>query len=494
MPVYYIERGFAMVMKQMRSKKFARRALAIIAVLFIPAFILWGVGSVSSRDKTLIGKIYGNKIFIDDLAESRRAVRIQLITSGTADAETFREITGNRELMNRMAWERLILLEAARNKGIRTPNEEVVEFISAHPLFRKNGRFDNTRYKTILANTFRITPRDFEEAVRENLDVRKIRQEIIADAKIEENQITSFYMARFGKYSFSYVPITREAFPEDPKISDEDLKTYYEKYREHFYTPQEATIEYLIGEYETRSERDAFRGRVTSLYSSIIEEDVPLKSKAGQAGMEFGEAGPFSREDIVPGIPFSQDFYDTVFDLGPGETSQPLFISSGDNGYALIIKKTGHTPRSKRTFDEVKQELRTAVLETERTRMLRAKAMELYDRYGSLESIATETSLPVRTTGKVGRDSYIDNFGPASLLIEEAAGSNEGTLLPPVSSGMRVIIPRLDKIFPPDKADLEEKRSSIEGLLLRQAHAEKFENWFREHSDKVELNTDLAEV
>jgi len=54
-----------MVLSILRSRKFSKRILTALLILIIPAFLLWGVGSLKNRPGK-IGKIDGKLIYSDE--------------------------------------------------------------------------------------------------------------------------------------------------------------------------------------------------------------------------------------------------------------------------------------------------------------------------------------------------------------------------------------------------------------------------------------------
>ena len=105
-----------MVLKIFRSKKFTKRTLIVLLVLIIPAFVLWGVGNLGSGPE-LIGKIEGRAVYPRDLAKSADGIKTQILFSHGDNFNVFSQILKNRVLINYMAWERLILLNASRGKS-----------------------------------------------------------------------------------------------------------------------------------------------------------------------------------------------------------------------------------------------------------------------------------------------------------------------------------------------------------------------------------------
>jgi len=131
------------MLKKLRKKKTAKRIFIGLALVIIPAFVFWGFGSAlrSKREATYAGTIAGRKIPVSDYIEAYDATKNQMIMQL---GEKFFELRKFLNLEER-AWERLILLNDAKKRGIRATDREVVELIESYPFFQRNGHFDNKR-------------------------------------------------------------------------------------------------------------------------------------------------------------------------------------------------------------------------------------------------------------------------------------------------------------------------------------------------------------
>ncbi len=174
-----------MVMNILRSKKVTRNVLLALLVLIIPAFVLWGVGGLSKKPP-MVGQIGNRKIFPDAFAKSRKGIRIQILFTYYQNYETLKKILQNRALVNHMAWERLVFLTASRDQRIKITDKDILFFISNHPLFQRKGAFDKEAYNYILRNNLSVEPREFEELVRENLQIRQFRQDLVNVIDVSE--------------------------------------------------------------------------------------------------------------------------------------------------------------------------------------------------------------------------------------------------------------------------------------------------------------------
>src|SRR3989338_9034316 len=127
------------MLKSLRKKGVAKKIFIVLAIVIVPAFVLWGSASLlRSQKSSYAGKIFGKKVSFDEFQESLRAVQTRgLLQFG----ENFYKIQRflNLELE---AWDRLILLYEAKKKRIRVTDQEVIGRIAEIPFFQRNGKFD----------------------------------------------------------------------------------------------------------------------------------------------------------------------------------------------------------------------------------------------------------------------------------------------------------------------------------------------------------------
>ena len=104
----------AMILRFLRKRKNMKRIMWALAILIIPAFVIWGAGS-SGKSKRKgpdhAGKIFDKKISFEEYVDMWRVTRDNLTRSFGANIPL--------EFIDQMTWNRIILLEAAKREGIR---------------------------------------------------------------------------------------------------------------------------------------------------------------------------------------------------------------------------------------------------------------------------------------------------------------------------------------------------------------------------------------
>lgn len=193
------------MLKILRSKKLARKIWIALAIMVLPAFLLWGFGSAlnSKKESEYAGQIFGKKISSLNYGEALDAVKnTAIIRYG----EKFSEIEKQLDLKTQ-AWELLILLHEAKARRINASDREVIELIENYPFFQRSGVFDNRLYAELLQYVFRTQPRAFEEQTRQNIVISKLYAQVTNNIKVDDKEIRETYIKinGLGKRIFAWM-------------------------------------------------------------------------------------------------------------------------------------------------------------------------------------------------------------------------------------------------------------------------------------------------
>ena len=137
------------MLKLLRHKRVAKLVLWGILILILPAFVIWGAGSVGrSKEKgpAFVGLIHNKKISFDAFAESITDMRVQIMLNFYSQQQILENLLKNKELLGKMAWDRLIMAAEAKKGRFKATNAEVVNYVRSLPLFMQNGRFNDRMY------------------------------------------------------------------------------------------------------------------------------------------------------------------------------------------------------------------------------------------------------------------------------------------------------------------------------------------------------------
>ncbi len=231
------------MLKVMRKKENVKVVMWILAIIIIPAFVLWGAGSmVRERSQGYAGKIFNRKVKLEDYLKSWEAARDQAIM---IYGRLFDQIAQYLDL-DSQAWDRLILLEEVKRQRIKVKDKELIEHLRDFPLFYKDGRFDPQIYDWVLKYYFRTTPIRFEEQMRESLAISKLVEKIYSQIGLTEAELKGEFVSAHEKARFSYFIVETKDFLNQIEIKEEkELLDYYNQHKESLHRPESVKVEYI---------------------------------------------------------------------------------------------------------------------------------------------------------------------------------------------------------------------------------------------------------
>jgi len=227
------------MLKILRHKNVSRIALWAILILILPSFVMWGAGNMGKsgeKGPTFVGKINGAKVSFEDFSKSLTSTRCQIILNYFNNSNILDELLKNRQLLGKVAWDRLIMSREAKRLKIKVLDTEVIAYVRSHPMFSRGGAFDSGMYAYILRNNLGIDARTFEEMVRENLAMQKLNEMQTKDVKATDEETLAFYKADNGKFKVSYAFIsageptaeTLEKYKRFIELTEKDKKSFEE--------------------------------------------------------------------------------------------------------------------------------------------------------------------------------------------------------------------------------------------------------------------------
>lgn len=485
-----------MVLHILRSKKFARKILLLLLVIIIPAFVLWGAGSVTNRPKP-VGKIGTESISYEEFTESRQGMKVQVLFTYYGDFNTMTQIMKNRPMLNLMAWERLILLTSAKDAKMSIPDKEVLSFIAQHPLFQRTGKFDKEVYQYILTNTLSVTPRQFEELVRENMEIQALRQQLIGNLTISEKELKEHYKKLNDKVRFSYFLIGGGRFVKDVTVTDADAKKYYDSNKTKFVTPSKVEVEYIEFTYENVGEKSAVIRQIEKLYPNLTASPENMEALAKTAELNYGKTGTFTRDDVISGIPFFRSFHNTAFLLEEGEISAPVF-SAPDKGSAYIMRKIQTVPSEQLEFSAVKDSIVSFLKERKSLDLAKEQAeatyWELVRGSLTLDQAAAKENAEIKSSGLIDSGGYLEGVGPARDTVMQALVVGQGKFTLPVIAKTGVILTRVDIVEPADEKGFEDNKEIFRENLIMRKQMETMEKWFKDKEPNVKIYRPIEEL
>jgi len=478
------------MLKRLRRKKTAKWIWIILATLVLPAFILWGSGSLirSKQESTYAGQIFGRKIGLQEYQEALNAIKNQLVMQFGDNLSEIQKLFN----LESQAWDRLILLYEAKKRGIKVSDKEVVEAIENYPFLKnKQGGFDNRVYSEMLRYVFRAQPRAFEEQARQNLMLKKLFEQITKSIKVDSQEIKEEYRKTNEEMSLSYIAGLYSDFAKSLAPSEEDLKNYFAKNSLEFKQPLSFNLQYLALAKDEKDEKTT-KAKITKITSHLNKKEEFAKA-AKEFGLEVKETGLFAQNESIPVIGDSPQALSLVSKLKVAEFSPA--ISMDKYYYVLRLKerKEPYIPDFQAVKDKVKEKFvqdkskSIAKEKIEECLKLLKEAYQINPKVVDFNKAAKDFSLKSDSTPLFKYGGYLEGIGGSAKLWNAGQKLKEDELSEVIDMPGGFYIVKLKSRTPMDEEKFEKEKADFSQSVLLQKKEEYFGNFLGELKRKTQL-------
>ncbi|MFA5038180.1 MAG: SurA N-terminal domain-containing protein [Candidatus Omnitrophota bacterium] len=485
------------MLKLLRKKKVAKRIFYVLAGLIIPAFVIWGSASVINKDQgpDSAGILFGKKVSYEEFRAAMTAWKTQMRLQYGEEAE---KAFGTMFDPMEGAWDRLILLHEAKKRNIRISDKELVETITSLPFLQQGGRFDNQTYDLFLKYSAGLSARQFEEQMRQNLAMARIYKEVTAPVSLSDEETRREYEEQSVQTRVKYVLFSPSDDKKNIKVSEEEIRQYYENFRDKFRVPPQINVLYAFLNYRegmSPEEEKETEEKMKNVLKAAKASN--LREAASEAGIEVKETGFFGFDDPVPGLGWMPQLKTLLFDTPQGSLTDVLATDHGIYLFSILEKKSDYIPE----FKEAKTRVKDVLLEEKATQAALQKAKDFLDKVGkepdkkaeetagkknkkpalpaTFEKAAQAEGLAVKETAPFSRASYIPELGMANALKEAAFSLKKDEIYPKaiiVSQGFCVIQSMETPVF--DEEKFNKEKDEFKKALLEQKRSEAFNRFF----------------
>lgn len=227
-----------------------RLMLFILVILILPSFVFWGVQGYftlsSANDLAKVGSLsiplnqyeYEYKNWVNQQSRQNPAVDPQVWDSPQAKQMLLQQMVQRTKLLMAMQDARLQVTDAALATALRQTS-------LVREATGEDGLLDKNRYRQFVQQAGYRQPKDFEEAVRQDQAFLRLMDSMKTQA-IPQVDI-DMQVKRMGqKYTIRQKLFEPNAYADQVKLSDADVKAYYDQHPSEFMSPAKANIEYIV--------------------------------------------------------------------------------------------------------------------------------------------------------------------------------------------------------------------------------------------------------
>lgn len=442
--------------------------------------------------------------FLDRYRQASRSYQEQ--SGGQFSPALARQIGLPDQVAAELVRDRILRLEAAR-LGLFVSDSEVSAFITESPSFQRDGVFvGRDAYLATLASA-RLSPRDFEASLRQDLLSMKLQRLVTQSPHVSDLELEEEYRRRNENAALDVWFVdaagraagieigedeVRERYEEDPSafetpvrrqirfftlsaasLADEvtvnrrEIQRHYNRNLFQYQQGEQAEASHILLTPESEEDEEASRELAVRLADRAREgEDFAELARTYSADEATAEAGGslgvFGPEEMLP------EFSNAVFSMTPGEISDPIRTDYGFHVVRLESRAAAET----RELSEVEAEIESQLRDEKSGERLNEVVLELETRVGGagdLDELAEGYPLLVpQESGFFAEDGEVAEIASAeaaALAFAAEVGEVVGPVrLPTGFAFFRVLaerppyVPEFEEVEDDLREDLREER------------------------------------
>ena len=489
-----------------KSQRVLLWGLLVVVIITFVGF--YGKSGLPSNPKIEIGTYQSKPIYNVDLT---RAVRGALVFRRLSKVPNQSAVDPAE--LEQEGMQLLVRVRQAKAAGMAVSDVEIRAAVDG--IFPGNVLGNVQAYKRAIAQFVGIPmpPREFEEHIRNILLVDKVRQYLMTTVLITEDEIKQQYDIDSTLMKLAYVPFFFKDYTSDlaaptnevdafyntnpeefrtpdqvdilaavveidvagTKISDEEVKEYYEENKDYFViTNQTAAVEETSSEMAVDEDSDIAQykpfatvkeeiqakiadqrskeiatDKIDMLEYALLDSSIAapqervtvFRQKATELDVTLIEPGLQSLKGAIPGVTNSYEVIRAALSMDPGAQSPVVTIPG--KGYLLFIikeKKASYIPELKECFQAVAKEVNNRrAFESART-MADQISRRIRAATNDFVSTAEKLGLTVRTSIPINRHTGLTDVNcPAQMIANMFAFPTEFPVVLPFMEGFLVV-------------------------------------------------------
>ncbi|KIX11906.1 SurA N-terminal domain-containing protein [Dethiosulfatarculus sandiegensis] len=413
----------------------------------------------------------------------------------------------------------ILLDQAAREIGIEVGNAEVQAYIQNISILKVDGKFNRQAYQYLL-NQQKMTARDFEDQVRHDIAMNKLRSLVTANAQVTPLELKQALSRDLAKVKGAYLAFNAKDFEDKVKLSQEELKSWYDQNKRRFLVPEKLVVSYV--KYPLANYRDQADVRDDDIeYQYEIDRKryfTPERVKAshilfrlpeGASKTEIEAVRKKAEEVMALAKKDGADFAELAKQHSEGPTSTRggdlgyfaqgnLFPSFEKKAFAMktgdidlvktpvgwhVIKVFDHKDASLTPLEKVRGELRARLVENQARNLAEAAAERAFDLAAQglkPEELAKETKGDLGTAGPMPISGPVPGLMGLKELQQAQAGIEPGQVMNVLNYDGGSIVAYIDKRIPETVEPFEQVEEKVRLAVKSKKAAEMAEKAARD--------------
>ena len=481
-------------------------AKTIIGVI-VALMALTGFDAIfqATTHKNEAAKVNGEEISQNELSQAVDMQRRQLMQQLGKDFDaSLLDEKMLRESALKGLIDRKLLLQGAEQAKFAFSEAALDQVILQTPEFQVDGKFSSERFDQVIRQ-LGYSRMQFRQMLAQEMLIGQLRAGVAGSGFVTDAEVLAF--ARLEKQTRDFATLNVKADPAAVKLTDDEVKAYYDEHAKEFMTPDQVIIDYvelkkasffdqvavkdedLQAAYQKEIANLSEQRRAAHILIEVNDKTTEAQAKAKidevQARLAKGEkfealAKEFSQDPgsannggdlgyAGPGV-YDPAFEKALYSLSKDQVSEPIRTDFGYHLIKLLGVEAPEVPTLASLKDKLTRDLKAAQVEqrfVEATKQLEDSAFEASD----LAQPAADLKLTVHTSKPFGREGgegvaanrAVVTAAFSTEVIDEGANSTAIELDPDT-----VIVLRSKEHLKPAQLPLESVSAAIRTQLTKE--------------------------
>ena len=400
--------------------------------------------------------------------------------------------------------DRKLLLQGAEQSKFAFSEGALDQVILQTPEFQVDGKFSSDRFDQVIRQ-LGYSRMQFRQMLAQEMLIGQLRAGIGGSGFVTDAEVLAF--ARLEKQTRDFATLSVKADPTSVKLTDDEVKAYYDEHAKEFMTPDQVIVDYvelkkasffdqvtvkdedLQAAYQKDIANLSEQRRAAHILIEVNDKTTEAQAKAKiedvQARLAKGEkfealAKEFSQDPgsannggdlgfAGPGV-YDPAFEKALYSLNKDQVSEPVRTDFGYHLIKLLGVEAPEVPTLASLKDKLTRDLKAAQVEqrfVEATKQLEDSAFEASD----LAQPAADLKLTVHTSKPFGREGgeglaanrAVVTAAFSTEVIDEGANSTAIELDPDT-----VVVLRAKEHLKPAQLPLESVNVAIRAQLTKE--------------------------
>ncbi len=412
---------------------------------------------------------------------------------------------------------------AAKRLGVAATEEQIQKAIEGISLFHDDsGKYDPVRYRNYLRNglsRFALYEFDLRELIADFVNYETIKTLTGAGLGVTAWEVNRQYEERYESFTAHEIFLKADDLAKDLKVTDEQIKTYYEENKASFQSEPRRSIRYLKFPIPPKGEKEAddqwqarrnveanrfkqafkiVRGTIEENGKSLADAIALLQSTEGFKELKPSETAAFPSSAPPADLEGGSQFVDRIFNLDDKDPNAFDTVATDTAIYLYWLKEAPVAP-AQLSFEEAKEQVRTRLEAQEKDAKLTEAAAKVRKQIADvlaqgkpIDEAAKSAGVEAKALKPFDRGASPEGSNNGGTVKTQALELVPGQLSEPSMQPDGALLVYLSAREVPKRDSEPEDRKRLSDELATAAASRGFEAWFAARRADTEVKRPMV--